>query len=317
MRLRSRKNWLFGLLALTVTVAILVRMLDVFPAYINDVIGRSLPVVLVIVGISVMLRNRVPFGGIIAIILGGVLVAGVSTTAFSVREDQNRDDNRIEIDEEMGDQIVLLRVRLQTLATDVELVRAPAGSDDRTVRTLFLGSMESDISAAYTEEADRTATLALTEQRPNPFPMLEAVGRGTLLVELPPGMPADVQVNAADGDVSVNFTGVDLERLNVDVNEGDVIISLPDYEPTYSRPEETLGTWRVGTGALTIRIPEEIAARFDMSQSSGPDPDYDPNDYNLLFGRDILEARNFDTAETVIRYDLVVQRDGLSVDVTE
>ena len=317
MRLRSRKNGLFGLLALALALAVLVRVLDVFPAYIDDVIGRSLPVVLVIVGVSVMLRNRVPFGGVIAIILGAALVAGVSTTAFSVREDQNRDDNRVEIDEEMGEQIVLLRVRLETLATDVELVRAPAGRDDRTVRALFLGSVESDISAAYTEEPDRTATLALTEQRPSPFPLLEAVGRGTLLVELPPDMPADVQVNAADGDVSVNFTGVDLERLNIDVNEGDVIISLPDYEPTYSRPEETLGTWRVLAGSLTVRIPQAVAARFDMSQSSGPDPDYNPDEYNLLFGRGILEARNFDTAETVIRYNLVVQRDGLAVNVTE
>lgn len=312
----SRKNLLYGSLALAVAIAVLIRALNLLPPYIDDILGRAFPVVLVIVGLSILLRNRVPFSGFIAVMIGLALVTVISTTAFSVRQGQTRDDNRVEITEEVAEDTVLVRVRVQTLDTDVELVRAPQGVDG-VLRALFTGSTESDILETYVENLDNTATFTLNETRLNPVPMLDAVGRGTLLVELPPDVPVDMQIEVLSGDVRLNMNDIDLERLNLDVTDGDVIVSLPMYAPQYSDPEETLGAWRVGTGALTVRVPVEVSARFDMSQSTGPEPDYDPNIYNLLFGRDVLEARNIDTADVVLRYDLVAMRDRLTVAVTE
>lgn len=316
MRVQSRSNLLYGVLALVVALAVLARALHLFPPYIEDIIGRSFPVVLVIVGLSVLLRDRVPLGGVIAFVVGGVLVVGVATTAFSVRRDQTRSENQIEVTEDVSADVVLLRLRLQTLATDVEVVRAPAGAE-RAVQAVFTGSTESDIEQAYLEGGDGSATFTLTELQQNPVPMLEAVGRGALLVELPPDVPMDVQLEALDGEVRLNMAGIALERLNLNHSAGDAIITLPEYQPQFSQPDETLGTWQVGDGALTVRVPETVSARFDMSQSTGPDPDYDPSTYNLLFGRDVLEARNIDMAEIVVRYDLIVQRDRLTVTVTE
>ena len=59
---------------------------------------------------------------------------------------------------------------------------------------------------------DGSATLTVIETRPNPIPMLEAVGRGTLRLELPPDMPLDVQVTA-DGYGSPGFSPEFLKRL--------------------------------------------------------------------------------------------------------
>lgn len=316
MKVQTRANILYGVLALLVALAVMARALHLFPPYIEDVIGRSFPVVLVILGLSVLLRERVPFGGLISVVVGGVLVAGVATTAFSVRQAQVRTENQIEITEEIGDEVVLLRVRLQTLTTDVEITRAPEGSE-HLLRVAFAGSTENDIEQIYIEGNDGSATFTLTELQLNPVPMLEAVGRGSLLVELPPDVPVDVQVEALDGEIRLNMTGVLLERLNIDHSAGDAIVTLPAYDAQFSQPDETLGTWRIGDGALTVRIPEDVSARFDMSQSTGPDPDYDPTVYNLLFGRDVLEARNIDTAEITARYDLIVDRARLTVTVTE
>lgn len=314
MTTRTRKNLLYGALAVLVAAVVIVRALNVLPPYIDDILGRAFPVVLVIVGLSVLLRNRVPYSGFIAVVMGFALVTVISTTAFSVRRGQTRDDNRIEITEEVRDEIVLLRVRVQTLTTDVEIVRAPQTEDD-TLRAVFTGSTESSLSETYIAGTDNAATFTLNELRQNPVPMLEAVGRGSLLLELPPDVPVDLQLDALDGDVVLNLSELQLERLNLNITEGDTLVTLPAYEPQYSEPEETLGAWRVGTGTTTVRVPGGVSARFDMSQSTGPEPDYDPNVYNLLFGRDVLEARNIDTGEIVMRYDLVVQRERLTVDI--
>lgn len=308
----ARRNRLYGGLALAVAAGVVVRALQVLPPYIDDILGRAFPLVLIIVGLALLLRNRVPLSSFIAVTLSLVLLAAVTTTAFSVRRGQLRTDNRVEVTNAVEDGLTLLYVRLQSLTTDVEISRAPAGSEN-TLRALFVGSTESEINHSYLQGGDGTATFALGEVQLNPFPLLEAVGRGTLLVELPPDVPVDVQLEAVQGDVRLNLTGVALERLNLDLVTGDGLITLPAYDPTFSTDQETLGAWRVGAGSLTVRIPEPVAARFDMSRSTGPDPTYQPDEYNLLFGRDLLEARSIDSAAITVRYDLIVSRDTLTV----
>ena len=314
--MQTRNNLLYGLLAIIIAVTVLVQQLNLLPPYISDMVTRSLPVVLVIIGLSVLLRNRVPLSAFISLIIGVALVAGISTTAYSVRQGQTRVENEITHTEDIGERVSLLRVRVQALTTDVEVVRAPSG-DERTISARFIGSTESDVSENYIEGVDGGATFNITEFRQNPFPMLEAVGRGTLLVELPPDVPIDVQVEVDAGELLLNLTDTQLERLNIDLIEGTALVTLPDYAPQSSTPDETLGTWRVASGGLTVRVPEDISTRLDMSGGTGGEPDYDPSVYNLLFGGDVLEARNIDTAETVVRYDLVLQRNRLTVAVVE
>lgn len=317
MTFRTRKNLLYGVVALIVALATLTRLLDVFPAYIDDVIARSSPVLLVVLGLSVLLRNRVPLSGLISVLAGVALVMGISTAAFSIRAAQTRDDLREVFTEQVSPDVLLLRVRLQALETDVEIVRTTADADVALIRARFTGSTESQLTQNYLETEDGTATFNFDELRPNPLPILSAVGRGTLLVEIPPDVPVDLQVQLSDGALRLNLNDVALERLNIDHRAGDAIITLPEYSPQYSRPEETLGAWAVVTGSLTVRVPESVSARFDMSDSTGGDPTYDPNVYNLLFGRDILEARNIDTATIIMRYDLAVTRDRLTVDIPD
>jgi len=316
MSVTARRNLLYGLIAVALAAVVIVRTLNLLPPYIDDIVGRSFPIVLVLIGLSILLHDRIPFSSFIAFVLSLALMTGIGTTAFSVRRGQNRDDNRIEVTEDLSENVALLRVRVTALATDVEIAPAPQGAG-REVRALFLGSTENTLDALYVEDSNGGATFNITELRTNPLPLLEAIGRGTLLIELPRGVPVDVQLDNNDGEARLNMTGISLERLNINVTEGSALVTLPEYAPQFSPPDETLGTWRIGSGALTVRIPEDVSARFDMSQSTGPEPDYDPNIYNLLFGNDILEARNIDLAEIVMRYNIIAQRDRLTVTVTE
>ena len=96
--------------------------------------------------------------------------------------------------EPVGSEINLLRIQVRTLSTDVELVRALDAGD---VSGVFEGSSESQVQVEYIDGGDNTATLIVTEARPNQFPSLEAMGRGRLTLELPPDIPLDVDFNAA------------------------------------------------------------------------------------------------------------------------
>jgi len=73
--------------------------------------------------------------------------------------------------------------------------------------------------------------LTVREVRPNTFPLLSAVGRGQLRLELPADLPLDVNFNGVQGSFSLNMSGLALERLNMDAQNGSVLVTLPEYDP--------------------------------------------------------------------------------------
>ncbi|MFZ4813234.1 MAG: hypothetical protein ACOYL5_01765 [Phototrophicaceae bacterium] len=307
-----RKDLLLGILALLAALAYAVHQLALLPPYLDDVLVRAAPVCLVIFGLVLLLRGRLPVSELIGLVLGGALVVAIALAAFSIRREQTRNDQLVTLDQPVSESVALLRVQLETLATDVEVVRV--SGDARRVGGQFSGSLESDVLQNYVENADGSASFILSEVQLNPFPLLENIGRATLLVEVPAQTPLDLQVITVDGQVRLNLNTLHVERLNIQVDSGDLLLTMPDYDPQFSRPEETLGTWAVSNGTAVIRLPRDVAARFDLSQSVGGDPTYDQSRYNLLFGRDVLEARNLDNASNVIRYELVVTRDRLTIE---
>jgi hypothetical protein len=295
------------------SILILLSTLGILPTGVADLVGRSWPVLLVLVGLSIFLRDRIPFGSFIALLVCVGLVAGVTVTGFSNRSTQERSDYREVISEPIGTNVNLLRVQVRTLSTDVELVRA---LDVGNVTGQFEGSSESQVQVEYIDSGDNTAMLIVTEERPNQFPSLEAMGRGRLTLELPPGIPLDVDFNAADGTVSLNMSGLSLERLNVDLQKGDALVTLPEYRPLGSPADAVLGALAARDGDITVYVPPGVAARFELNRGdSGQEPSYDATLYNYLRA-DILEARNFDAAETKLRYQITVPRGQITVTTT-
>lgn len=296
-----RTNLLWGLVALALAGVVMAGALGVLPPNIFDLITRAWPALLVLAGVSILLKGRAPFSDLIALFVSLALVAGVGAYAFTSRASQEREDNNVPLAFPVRANLPLLRVRVNTLTTDVELLRAVVGGQ---AQGAFVGSIESVIDAQYVEADDGlSATLTITEIRPSSVPRLEAVGRGRLLLELPPDVPLDVEFTGTNGDVTVNMSDTRLERLNVNLAEGDALVTLPVYDPQYSQDEDNLGTLAAQRGNMTVFIPPEVAARLDLER--GPqEPDYDPSVYNLLFDR-VLEARNIDDAAITMQYTIV------------
>jgi hypothetical protein len=314
MKATRRTNLLWGFIALAVALIVLLRALDVIPPGIADLIGRAWPLLLVLAGLSILLRERLRFGSLVTLIVSSLLVAGVITVAFSSRATQIRSDYQNTLDHSVSPDINLLRVQVITLSTDVEIVRS---LQTRSISGQFIGSSESLFTSQYNEPGDGAADLSISESRPNQFPLLEAIGRGTFRLELPADIPLDVEFKGDDGTLVFNMSGLSLERLNMDLQQGNAVVSLPAYQPLGSSGDAPLGTFVVRDGHVTVRVPGDVAARLELNRGGSPSqPVYDSQLYNYLVG-DILEARNFDTAAIKLRYALTAPRGLITVETAE
>lgn len=310
--MRRRTNLLWGFIVLALALLALANALGALPEGIVDLILRAWPALLLLAGLSFLLRNRLPFSDGIALVVSAAVAGLIISSAYSARATQQRSDMHQPIQQTLGTNLTLLRLRIQTLSTDVDML----GTLTSDVRGEFVASSDNRLEVTYTEAADNSATLTFHEVRESgEFPMLETMGRGTLHLELPPNVPIDVEFVGQDGSTVLNMGGTALERLNVTSVRGDVIVTVPEYQPLMSQSQDMLGTLTVGDGNLALFIPTAVAARLELDRGgSGIQPQYDPNVYNYLVG-DILEARNINTAQIVLRYALNVPHGRIRVEV--
>lgn len=310
MRTKQRTNVLWGLVLVAVAVVILLNALQMIPESVFDLLVRAWPALLVMLGLSIVLRPRVPLGSLLALVVSAGLVVAVVSVAFSSRAAQQREDYQEPVIQPISESVTLLRLQIQALTTDVELLRRVG--DDRVITGQFVGSTESDVEVSY-EEAEGVADLRVIEQQVNQLPMLENVGRGTLRLELPANLPVDINLQTADGDAVLNIGGIALERLNLDLRQGDALVTLPVYQPLASARGEMLGTLAVRNGDITLFIDPALAAHLELNlDGSGIEPVYDATTYNYLVGN-VLEARNIDSAEMAVYYTVTVPRGQVTV----
>ncbi|HYO89838.1 MAG TPA: hypothetical protein VER79_14410 [Candidatus Limnocylindrales bacterium] len=292
---------LAGFVLLLIAVYMLLLSLGLVPAGIQDLVGRAWPALLVLAGLSIVLRGRVPFSRLIAVAITAVAAVGIGLVAFQSQASQPSQATQQAIQQAIAPDLALLRVRVNLIAADVQVL---SGLTAEIMKGQFTGSAASRIDVTYVESADRSGTLTITEMRPEGLPPLDQLGRGVLELELPPDVPLDVQFVGADGNATFNLNDVALERLNVDATGGDLVVTLPAYQPQLVPQGETNGTLTAATGSLTLFVPSSVAARLELNRGgSGIEPQFDPAQYNYLVG-DVLESRTIDTAPFYLTYTL-------------
>jgi hypothetical protein len=261
------------------------------------VLARAWPALLVLAGLSIILRSRVGFGSGIALIISLIVAGGIAALGFSSRATQQRSDYQEPLAQVIAPSVTVLRLQIRSLATDIELL--PRSGAERQVTGEFAGSAESRVEVVY-DEVGVDANLTITERQASQFPRLENIGRGTLRIELPLDLPLDIDIQGASGTVTLNTVGLSVERMNLNLLSGDALVTLPQYDPLMSGPEDTLGTLAARDGDLTLLIDLDLAAQLELDV--GARPIYDPNFYNYLSDLNRLEARNINVAEIIVRY---------------
>ncbi|MBW4439015.1 MAG: hypothetical protein KME04_17895 [Pleurocapsa minor GSE-CHR-MK-17-07R] len=314
MRQQRRTNFVWGLVALGIAVYVLAQALGIVPTGIADAAARAWPALLVFAGLMLILRGRVPLGGLLALVISIALVGGIAVTAFNGRAGELRTDNVVPVNQLVAADITLLRVRADLLTTDIDV--QPSASREQGVTGQFTGSLESAVSISYETGDDNAATMVITESRPSDLPRLDQVGRGTFQLTLPPGVPLDIDINSSDGEVTLSLNGLMTERVNAATQRGDLVVALPDYDPTIISSGDQMGALTALNGALTLFVPEALAARLELNRGgSGIEPQYDAAVFNYLVG-DVLEARTAATASFVARFSLTAPRGQIRVDST-
>jgi len=301
----KRGQLALGIVLLALPLVGLLGNLDILTGGIYDVLLRAYPALLIFIGLAIALRYRVPLGGMIALALSISLTAGVVYYAYTSRIDTQLTSNQVTIAETIAPQITTLQVNLTTLDTDVRV----AVQDDtaRTISGTFTGGDNSDLRVGY-EEDGAIATLTIAETEVSDFPLLEAVGRADFTLALPPDVAVAVAYQGVRGTVDFDMANLALERLNLTHNSGNVLVTLPDYQPLSRTVIDNPGQWLVLDGNLDVRVPPDVGGRFFLERGSNAEPrppqNYDdliyavelsPNDY-------ILASRRYDVLDVQVRY---------------
>lgn len=302
-------NPVWGAALFGAAVILLLRALDVLSDGPFDVLSRAWPVLLILFGLTLILRQRVPVSGLVSLLVSGGLLAVVVVIAYGNQSTIERDDYRETIAQEISETVTLLIVNVETRTTAVD-IRA---TDGGTLAGEFTGSMSSEISLAYGEDDQGRATFTLVESQRVGFPALDAVGRGRLRLEVPDDVAVAVAFAGADGDLLLDMSGLQLERLSVEVADGDIAVTLPAYAPQSPNAIDQPGVITAQDGQITLFVPEAVAARLELNRAgSGIEPEFDEGVYRYLQG-DVLEARGYEDADSdliKLRY-VITANDGL------
>jgi hypothetical protein len=311
-----RTSVLWGVILAAVALVLLLRALEVFPAGMQDILARSWPALLMLAGLALLLPGRVPLGGLAALVLSVVLVGGVVTVAYSTRAGQFRDDQQQPLSQPVGAAITLVAVNVDLLTTDIELQRA--SGDGREIGGQFTGSLGSEIVIEYEERSDGIGEFSLREARPDQFPGLEAVGRGRLLLELPGDVAAVVVFRGEDGTATFNMSDLRLERISVELERGDVLITLPEYQPLSPTAVDEPGQIATREGNVTLFLPRRLAARLELNRG-GNDirPLFDPSYILIDDGADgTLEKRAIGPEDIEVFYEITAPRGQIRLEVS-
>ncbi len=279
------RSYFWPLLLIVTGLVILLLALDIFPAPIADLIERAWPALLVIVGIAVGLDQISPlrrWAPLVAVIVVIVLLAGMIFVSYTTRAAAERTDNVVSFSEVLDPGVDRLRVVIDGLENTVE-VSPTVGSDEFRIDAAFTGSTESEVAMDY-EVIEGVATFTLRETRSNLIPMLEAMGRGRVNVELPPGLPAELDFSNASGTVSLNLLGLQVVRLNVDMARGDLLLSLPNVG-LERRGEVVVG------GDVTVFVPSDLGLQVS---TGGKLPQFAEGNYLLDPSVNAYLSRRFD-----------------------
>jgi hypothetical protein len=99
---------------------------------------------------------------------------------------------------------------------------------------------------------------------------------------------------------------LNLEVLNVEVQRGNALITLPAYDPLSPSSLDSSGVWQVN-GDLRVVLPASVGARFIIPPNSTPL--YDEALYRIeIAGADwLMVARNYEDSAVQVTYRLQVR----------
>ncbi len=269
----SRSNWLWPLLVIASAILLFAYSFGVLPVAVADLIGRSWPIALILLGLSALLGRRIRYANLVIIGVSVALLAGLIVTAYGKQSSKLRADYHESFSQALPAEVKSIRINVTMLLAQMSIEPA----EGRTVSADFAGSTESRVTSTY--NVDQSAgVFTISEARTSSIPMLESIGHGKLTLRLPTGIAIDeLTIKGGEGDLTLDGSGTALRNLNVQIAGGDISLSLPALAP-----QDALGgSVRTGSGNLTVNVPQGLTVKLTVESGKA---NFDPANYLLLSG---------------------------------
>ncbi|MCA9890657.1 MAG: hypothetical protein KC546_19900, partial [Anaerolineae bacterium] len=272
--------------------------------------------------LMLLLRPRTRSASFFALLVSLVLVAGITPYAFSNRTNEQRTENTVTAEEIVSEGITTLQININMLDTDV--VVFGRSDDQRMIEASFVGSEASEVTPSYLEDGTGSGTFTIQETKPTAFPSLDEIGRGELQITLPTNAAIAVTLVTQNGTVNFDAAILELERLKMTLENGDAIVTLPEYQPRSPSVEADPGELTVSNGDLRVRVPAAVGGRFVLNQTSNSQPTTLEEDFDdLLYALElrlnewVLVSRTYDDTDIQITYGINVPNGNFRLDVID
>lgn len=253
----------FGIVLLFLGIVFLLQALNVLPWRLWGTLWRYWPVILVIIGLSVLLRslNRWLVALIAFVLLFGSLGLAILQSGVS----QQHPTGAATYSAPLAD-LQSASVSVDFAAGTLKLSSLPAGSPDlvRVASNAPDVTVKADLRTQGTQ-----GILSLEPARPNrPGPMPGGVA-ANWDAKLAPGIPLNLNVKVSAGSANIDLSSLKISGLSLDINAGSAEITMPRASGLVRpRPSGTVqATIKSNVASTEITIPDDVAARIRIKSS--------------------------------------------------
>ncbi len=255
------------LLVIAAAALWIAHLLGVISPALADLLGRAAPALLIALGLALLLGKRARYGNLIAVLLTTGAVVGVAAISFNREASAFREDYIEPLDYSLPPNITTLRLSAELRRTVIEVRRA----DSRAISGEFRGSLESLLTPNYRVEGN-TAILDIREAQRDALSTLEQVGRGRLTLLLPLDVIIeDLTISSVEGDLTLAAADLALRNVSLTATNGNLVAQ-------FSANAGLIADLKA-SGAITVRIPPELAAEIALRGGGANAPRFDENAY--------------------------------------
>jgi hypothetical protein len=254
-----RSSFFWPIILIGAGAILLMRNLEIIPAFSWSVLLRLWPLLLIVLGLDILFGRRIPWlGGVIGLLAVGVVVAvlyygpvfGFDTTAEPLVTETFTtplaDTQFVEYYVEGSDEPISVSV----LGNQTELFHA-AVTHTGTMRYDVTGSTDKKIVLSKISSPDSWLNWDLSfEKRKWDIGFSAQV-------------PADVLFDGGSGAVTMDLEGLQLNSFNATFGSGASTIVLPASSDGYKASFET------GSGAMSLTLPEATDLELSLDSGSG------------------------------------------------
>jgi hypothetical protein len=271
-------NLVWAVLIIAVAAFLLAQGVGALPPAAIDIVNRSLPAVLIAIGLFLLLGRRSSVGNIMAVALPVMITAGVVAFAYSRQSTEVREDYTEPISQLIAPEVTNLVIDVDLLLTSIEVTPELTS---RTINGEFVGSIESLTTADYTVDGN-TGTLRVRETNRNAIPALSNIGRGRFVLRIPTTVTVDqLTVRGRDGLLTVDAFGLDLRNMTINLDAGAVTVTMPNQTGV-------IGQIRTGNGDVSVSVPTTIPAQITLRGAGAGSPRFSDALYIFSVGNILI-----------------------------